>query len=205
MICYVDEVYWKRELADVPQALKQKRINEAGAALDAQFPTTAHGNGWVQIDLSGNPNARQEIFPYLQRAGIAAVDVQPSDIFYLCGGRNFGSLALTRAIERGDIVLNTVEPSELFDRLNDALRTVQFPTASADDGPEADIDRAIAQEDLISSGILDRQEIDSTDAWLNRDRKAQTDDDVAFDREVREEMARREEAAFDPFYAGENW
>ncbi len=139
MKLFLDELQWSQKLADVPQVLRQKRINEIGEHFDRQFPTTASGNGWIQIDLSRTPDARHTIMGYLQSAGVAAVTVEPQDVVYLVGTRNFQSLALTRALELGEISLDIVEPSELFDRLDAALRQVQFPGGPVDDGPESEL------------------------------------------------------------------
>lgn len=142
---------------------------------------------------------------YLQSAGVAAVTVEPQDVVYLVGTRNFQSLALTRALELGEISLDIVEPSELFDRLDAALRQVQFPGGPVDDGPESELERALALNDLVSSGLL--QPEDAGDDWFQRERDGYAERAAAMDREVREEIQRREEASFDPFYteSGDVW
>jgi len=194
---YLNEQTWKAELESIPAALRPKKMAERGAYLDRMIPSAGSGPGWVSISLTGI--SRETLFNYFEAAGVACVDVEPADVFFLLGGRNLASLTLTRALEAGEISLNRIEPGELMQVLTDATWKAQTNAGTADDSSRDILTEAIATDDLVRNGLLDRDDVDGVDEWLNGPERDQA---IARDRDHQatvEEIGRRNMESLDPW------
>lgn len=166
MRVYLDEQEWKRRVDAVPQPLRQRELDKLQAEFsDMGFIATESGRDetGAYIDIHISPDKTlQDTLAFTERAAVAAVRVQAQDVTNFLG-RTPISLGVKRAIEFGDVDFGVLAPDEIAEALNSA----SWSGLNAVDGLQGSMTEDAAELDLVMAGLLDQNEVDQVDQWLN--------------------------------------
>jgi hypothetical protein len=152
MIAYIDEHAWNRGLAQIPNALKEKRIAELEAHSETLGITCLSSSpGVLHVSLQNLPSPAS-FFEWCDFAHIACVDIEPADVLPLCGHRrNLDVLLTKRALETGAAVLYHLEPHQVAEELRNL--GAELATASSDGAGDL-LSETQATDDLVNAGLL---------------------------------------------------
>jgi hypothetical protein len=144
-----------KELASVDARIKEMGIRHRRNGVDKE------GNNYIECDIKPGTSP-QQVHSFLEIVDAAAVDLEPTDVEALCGGKNPVSLGMRRYLEiNGTQEVQRIEP----DQITDALLSVRQKSWGSGDEVDETSDR-FATDDLVMNGLLSQAEADSVDEFL---------------------------------------